>query len=666
MAMMFDVPNDKYRLILDRELSLTYRKLGHFMKLLINGIGAVLRKAASATSPSLSALDPEDEPDITGIQPTIDPATGTLWWLVQVRQQPTDVTFQTGYINSQDIKEDTVSSNIITNTSSYLDDDGVVLSRDSIDLLGAKTYNKSANVPSDYVVELQKDLTTLGFKPGTPDGFFGHNTSDVLKAFQEAALGTSRMVDAASIIVTPTYRGDAHGECDEETRQEIKLWLQEKYRWVVAPAAPAVAIPPKNVGVPFAIPTTPAAQYWPIITRNSGGREVAYEGTTGKIYGRSGRRFLADRPNARYHVGVDLWGDAGDIIVACEAGTIVNHYHFYNGVHALFEQCDSGVVINYGEVKPGSWRDFGVDIGSHVVAGQPIARVGQMKHSAMCHFEMYTTGTKQNQRYYKRNRASPPANLLDPTQYLLALASKIAPAIGAAAPLPAPHLPLNPTPDFSGMELLTFHNAFPGGVRWRLTHEGIEIEGAGVERTRGEPKTITNIWTNYSAHINTWATHFNVPCVVIVAIIAVESSGDANSLRKEPGYISDSETPHKISPGLMQTLISTAQSTLKATVPATTIDRAWLLNPSHSIQAGTSYISGQRSKTLLDPPKVACAYNAGSVYENKGRNNRWKMRQYPIGTSEHCDRFVKWFNDAVEVLETSATRPSVPYDVYFS
>jgi hypothetical protein len=37
------------------------------------------------------------------------------------------------------------------------------------------------------------------------------------------------------------------------------------------------------------------------------------------------------------------------------------------------------------------------------------------------------------------------------------------------------------------------------------------------------------------------------------------------------------------------------------------------------------------------------------------------MRQYPIGTSEHCDRFVKWFNDAVAVLDTHAKAPSVPY-----
>jgi murein DD-endopeptidase MepM/ murein hydrolase activator NlpD len=165
---------------------------------------------------------------------------------------------------------------------------------------------------------------------------------------------------------------------------------------------------------------TAKLQCWPIITHDRGGREVAYRGVSGKIYGRTGRRFLADRAGGRYHVGVDLWGEAGDIIVACEDGEIVNHYHFYNHVHALFEQCDSGLVINYGEVKPDSWSEFGIKKGSRVKAGQPIARVGQMTNSSMCHFEMYVKGTTENHRYFKGK--SPPKELLNPTQYLLHLA----------------------------------------------------------------------------------------------------------------------------------------------------------------------------------------------------------------------------------------------------
>jgi len=216
------------------------------------------------------------------------------------------------------------------------------------------------------------------------------------------------------------------------------------------------------------------------------------------------------------------------------------------------------------------------------------------------------------------------------------------------------------TKKFFGLK--KFHNAFSGGIRWRLTKEGVETEHIGIERTTGLPKTVTKIWENYSQDINKWAKHFDVPCVLIIATIATESGGKANARREEPGFISDEKTPHRVSVGLMQTLISTARATLHNK----NIDAAWLRIPSNSIQAGTSYIAEQYPVTKLDPPKAACAYNAGGVYENKNPNNRWRMRQYPIGTGEHCDRFIKWFNDAVFVLKSHPVKPKVPYNKYFA
>jgi LysM repeat protein len=213
---------------------------------------------------------------------------------------------------------------------------------------------------------------------------------------------------------------------------------------------------------------------------------------------------------------------------------------------------------------------------------------------------------------------------------------------------------------FSGLK--KFHNAFSDGIRWRLTKEGVETEHVGIERTAGLPKTVTKIWENYYDEINKWAKHFDVPCVLIIATIATESGGKANARREEPGFISDEKTPHRVSVGLMQTLISTARAALNNK----NIDAAWLIIPSNSIQAGTSYIAEQYPVTKLDPPKAACAYNAGGVYENKNPNNRWRMRQYPIGTSEHCDRFIKWFNDAVFVLKNHPVKPKVPYNEYFA
>jgi hypothetical protein len=201
--------------------------------------------------------------------------------------------------------------------------------------------------------------------------------------------------------------------------------------------------------------------------------------------------------------------------------------------------------------------------------------------------------------------------------------------------------------------LCEFHG-FEDSVRWRLVPSGVEIEGTGVERTSGPPATARRVWEGNAEAINRAARGHRVPCELIVATICTESGGRADAVRLEPGYVSDEETPHKVSPGLMQTLISTAREALQASV-----DRRWLLVPANSIQAGTAYIARQAKVTRLDPPLVAAAYNAGRLKHQAGRENRWKLRQYPIGTGKHCDRFVRFFNDAAEVLRDHPTRPYV-------
>ena len=201
-------------------------------------------------------------------------------------------------------------------------------------------------------------------------------------------------------------------------------------------------------------------------------------------------------------------------------------------------------------------------------------------------------------------------------------------------------------------KLTELHN-HNNGIAWKLTAEGVFLEGSGIERTSGAPTTVTRVWEQYHDPVNKWADQYEVFCELILAVICTESGGDSASRRNEPGYVSDMTTPGKVSIGLMQTLISTARDVLNDA----RVDGQWLLVPENSIQAGTAYIQKQRAITRLDPPKVACAYNAGGIYDNDGPENRWKMRMYPIGTSAHCDRFVKWFNDAVAVLQTHAIRP---------
>lgn len=203
---------------------------------------------------------------------------------------------------------------------------------------------------------------------------------------------------------------------------------------------------------------------------------------------------------------------------------------------------------------------------------------------------------------------------------------------------------------------LCLPHRYRNSVSWQLTPDGVSVAGK-IETTPGAPATVKRVWESWGDSILRWAEHFQVPAEIIIATICSETGGDSQSVRTEPGYVSDEQTPGKVSPGLMQTLISTARSALSNP----TIDRGWLLIADHSIQAGTAYIDQQRGVTGLDPPKVACAYNAGALYANSGETNRWQMRQYPIGSGDHADRFVRWFNDCFRYFKTLDQAPSMSF-----
>ncbi len=187
------------------------------------------------------------------------------------------------------------------------------------------------------------------------------------------------------------------------------------------PPLPTLPDPTMVMGVPFAHTAT-APRYWPIRTGNSRGREIAYRDIHSQQFGDPSRSFFANRDGgARHHCAVDLWANDGDVVAAVEAGEIVHFYPFYNGVYALIVQCDSNLVINYGEVAATSLTHFGLSKGSRINAGDQIALIGpSTTGSVMCHFEAYVTGTTSNQRWPAGQPA--PRALLNPTAYLVELA----------------------------------------------------------------------------------------------------------------------------------------------------------------------------------------------------------------------------------------------------
>lgn len=208
--------------------------------------------------------------------------------------------------------------------------------------------------------------------------------------------------------------------------------------------------------------------------------------------------------------------------------------------------------------------------------------------------------------------------------------------------------------------LSEFHSVFPGSVRWRLTPSGIEIEAVGHITVGSSARTRTRAYlSKFGEMYASASTEYSVPLELLVACSLTEGAvaDPEKSVRKEPGYISDAQTPNRISVGLCQLLISTARSVMKD--PA--INRAWLSVPLNNLRACAAYMKQQAPRTYFDPVLVACAYNAGGVYENKGEKNRWRLRQYPLGTSHHADRFTEFFNAAVETSEPFAGGASMRY-----
>jgi hypothetical protein len=185
-----------------------------------------------------------------------------------------------------------------------------------------------------------------------------------------------------------------------------------------------VAALPDESPVEFAdLSADDSAIFWPVVTADPQALLVSYLTTAAKDIGNRSRRFLANRnQGARHHVGIDLFCEEGDDVVAIAAGKIVGFAHFLNsGGEQTFQLLVShgSVVVNYGEVVDNSNQLFHWRIGDAVHAGQRIGRIGATK---MLHFETYKPGVTHNQVWMVGGQR--PSGLLNPTQLLLRIASK--------------------------------------------------------------------------------------------------------------------------------------------------------------------------------------------------------------------------------------------------
>jgi hypothetical protein len=155
----------------------------------------------------------------------------------------------------------------------------------------------------------------------------------------------------------------------------------------------------------------------------------------------------------------------------------------------------------------------------------------------------------------------------------------------------------------------------------------------------------------------------------------------------------------RLSPGLMQTLISTAITTLSwaekafndisktypqagATTPwdyfkvdpkptsASGYLNGWLLNPRNAIFVGTAYIrqlyNSDKRGTCWDPARQAAAYNAGSVRDPCGLKNKPDVEKDKLRTwgmcyfGDYMTRFGQAYNAAVTLLNEPTQTPVPP------
>ena len=212
-----------------------------------------------------------------------------------------------------------------------------------------------------------------------------------------------------------------------------------------------------------------------------------------------------------------------------------------------------------------------------------------------------------------------------------------------AAQAPATNQPISAgAPDFwQNLPRMSAYHGYENGLRWRLRAAGIELESAKIEGHKVDPRVIEKVWGDYGPIMKKWSAHYEVPIELIVTTVSVESRGNPKAKGGK-------------NVGLMQLLVPTARGALGDP----SITEQSLYDPETNIRAGTAYIAGQRKKTLYDPPKVAAAYNAGSL---RSASNRWGMKQY----GPHLDKTVLWFNATLAFMAKQDQVPDMSFAGYF-
>ncbi len=119
---------------------------------------------------------------------------------------------------------------VLQKPAEYWNDASLNLKNGSIDAKFAAAKKRTANVPHNYVSDLQKDLIELGYlKAGADDGEYGGGTERAVRKFKRHAQRTFRFQNNLKTVGTP-WVGSVTGDCDASTAKEVRTWIAQKYR----------------------------------------------------------------------------------------------------------------------------------------------------------------------------------------------------------------------------------------------------------------------------------------------------------------------------------------------------------------------------------------------------------------------------------------------------
>jgi hypothetical protein len=102
------------------------------------------------------------------------------------------------------------------------------------------------------------------------------------------------------------------------------------------------------------------------------------------------------------------------------------------------------------------------------------------------------------------------------------------------------------------LNLTEYHSKFPGSVRWKLTPQGLLVENRGLVPSPDPIRTRAKHYLGiYAGLFGKVSLQLQVPLELSVTCALTEGApvNPESSIRKEPGYISDAQTPNPISAG---------------------------------------------------------------------------------------------------------------------